>query len=521
MRREIGLTVVLLAALTYLLADSAFGGYRDLRDVLKQYQPPDYLFPDEVATPAETPVKQEKADAFEAEKGRILALKTRWQKALQAPPKETSFYSPNAQLLKELEAAGTDQTASQEALKPQFSLATLETLTLLRNPGVTAAKKHVRATLEQFGQVTTVNEILRQYTAFTEGIMTGVGPMKGKDAVTMKFPFPGVMALKGQVVAQDVRAALEDLEIARRNAVSAARQSHWRLWFIRQAETIIARTVSLLKDLESVADARYGAGKTSFQDVIKVQVKRQVLEEEMRTLREKQRNAEAEIREILYLPPDVQVGIPQVSLITFKLPSLETLYNMALASRQELRRLRTRIGKLERMIEMAERMILPSLSLGFSLYKDEAITQVGSMSKQPTFATSTTASTGAGLPKRPWHGAADAYLREIRLKRQALREELKKAEAATMTMVRKKWFALDQARRERRLYQHTVSPLSQTALDVSTSGYESGSVSFADVIASYTLWLDANLALANWRSVYGISLAELEQAVGRSFSQRR
>jgi outer membrane protein TolC len=72
---------------------------------------------------------------------------------------------------------------------------------------------------------------------------------------------------------------------------------------------------------------------------------------------------------------------------------------------------------------------------------------------------------------------------------------------------------------ERQLYQQSILPLSQSALEVSTSGYESGSVSFADVIASYTLWLNTHLKLANRLRAYGISLAALEQAVGRSFSQ--
>jgi hypothetical protein len=45
-------------------------------------------------------------------------------------------------------------------------------------------------------------------------------------------------------------------------------------------------------------------------------------------------------------------------------------------------------------------------------------------------------------------------------------------------------------------------------------------VTFADVIASYTLWLNTHVKLANRLSAYGISLAALEQAVGRSFSQR-
>jgi outer membrane protein TolC len=58
--------------------------------------------------------------------------------------------------------------------------------------------------------------------------------------------------------------------------------------------------------------------------------------------------------------------------------------------------------------------------------------------------------------------------------------------------------------------------LSQSALDVSTRGYESGTVSFADVIGSYTIWLKASLTLDRKRSDYGIAWAELEQVVGTS-----
>jgi outer membrane protein TolC len=59
-----------------------------------------------------------------------------------------------------------------------------------------------------------------------------------------------------------------------------------------------------------------------------------------------------------------------------------------------------------------------------------------------------------------------------------------------------------------------VVNLSQSALDVTTRGYESGQVSFADVIASYTLWLEANLSLADYQRNLGVAYAELEQTLG-------
>ena len=496
----------------------AHGDYRDLRAAFDQYQPPSHLFRSPVETPTTAPAQN---DAFEAEKQRLTNLKATWQEEIQNLAAPTAFYHPDAQVLAALQAARTDTAAAQDAVSQPFSVDVPAVLALLRSPAIKAADSRVRASLEKFSQISAVDDILRRYTAFTEGAMPGVGPMRGHGGARRQFPFPGVLALKGRVVTQDVLAAREQLEAARRNAVTAARKSHWRLWFLHQAVAITERTIGLLRELEQVSITRYEAGRTSFQDVIKVRVQRELLDERLVTLREELKTTHVEMREILHLPLDTPIGVPQVPVDEADVPDLSSLYEMALAKRQEIKMLSARIGKMDAMIEMAETMLLPALDMGLSVYKDHAVSQVGTQAGQSTFATRTTASAGAGQPKKPWFGFADAYLREMRQKRLALEQELDRLRDATLARVRHKWFALDRARREKRLYQNTVVQLSQAALEVSTSGYESDKVAFADVITSYTLWLDTNLALADKRRAYGTSLAELEQAIGQSFTQRR
>ena len=117
--------------------------------------------------------------------------------------------------------------------------------------------------------------------------------------------------------------------------------------------------VDLLRYLETVANTRYEAGKTSYQDIIKVLINRETLEEDLITLNERQRNLESEIREILNFSPHDPLGSPKTTALLKKIPTAEALYPIALERRQELRRLRARIGKMERLIEMAETMILP------------------------------------------------------------------------------------------------------------------------------------------------------------------
>jgi len=177
--------------------------------------------------------------------------------------------------------------------------------------------------------------------------------------------------------------------------------------------------------------------------------------------------------------------------------------------------MRAMIGKMERMIEMAETMIYPPFTLGFSSYERDEVSRVGSAeTMKDSFSLTTTASMGEGLPKMPWYGANDAYLRETRQRLEALKKDLQMTEASTLLGVREAWFRLDRAQREESLYAERVVILSQAALEAAAAGYSAGKVSFSDVNESYAGWLNANLSLERSRADLGIGRAELEEAVG-------
>jgi outer membrane protein TolC len=296
------------------------------------------------------------------------------------------------------------------------------------------------------------------------------------------------------------------------------RVAFWNLLYNSEARRITIETLDLLDHLEEVAATRYEAGKTSFQDVIKVRIKLDILQEEMISLKEMKKNLDTEILGLLDLPPQTALGPPEARDPPRDVPPLEILYKTALAKRQELGRVREVIGKMERMIEMAETMILPKYTLDLSLYEDSAVKKVGTGATQETFPLGVSASRGKGLPKDPWFGTGEAYLAETRERLRARRADLEGMEKNTITMVRKAWFTLDRAMRKESLYRERIAKNARAALDASTSGYEAGNVTFADVISSYTLWLDANLTRYRKRSDVGIAWAELEQTVGRTLS---
>ena len=499
-------------ALFLLASITGCSDYSALKKDLEQYRPPTYVAPP--AQEEKRPTRSLEDREFALERKRINEAKVRWDKALNAPGREESFYYPPSGLYNVLKPAAADSAIAIEALNPRFSSTTLQTLAFLRNPGIKAGEDRARAAVDTYSQVLALDDILRQYTAFTEALMAGVGPSRGKEPMKMEFPFPGVLALKGEIVGQQIKSVMETLEIAKREAITEARKAYWDLLFVHKATKIAQETLGLYRHLEQVATIRYETGSTSYQDVIKVRIRRELLKEDLDTLRETQRNVESKILEILNLPPETKVGLPENREPPRIVPPLDDLYKLARERRQELRRMRARVGKMERLIEMAETMILPPYTLGFSFFEDDAVNQVGSVATREDFSITTQASTGFGLPKMPWYGVEDAYLRQTQQELNALRRDLEKEEAATMMLVRNAWFRLDLSKREEALYRTSILNLSRTALDVSTQGYEAGNVSFADVITSYTSWLDVNLAAERELSALGIARAQLENVVG-------
>ena len=83
--------LILSVALAALGVASAQGDYRDLRAAFEQYQPPSHLFRHSAEAPPEAPAEN---DAFEAEKQRLLDLKTRWGRGASRLIRARCFLPP-------------------------------------------------------------------------------------------------------------------------------------------------------------------------------------------------------------------------------------------------------------------------------------------------------------------------------------------------------------------------------------------------------------------------------------------
>ena len=512
-----------LRTLALLLAVVVFcpacSHYQKLSADYETYNPPAIVSPP--ISPIPKPVEDSQSDIdFRNQKAMLNEMGSRWEAALNAPGADTRFFSPAPDQLSGLEPAARDAAVAVRALSSRFTLETLEILALLRNSGVISAEKTFRSKLQSYTQISNLDEMLRQYSAFTQAVMTGVGDMADKESPAMKFPFPGVMALKGEIVNQEVKIAREELETVRKTVVTDSRRVFWNLTYNRRAQEITGTTLELLDQLELSARKRYEVGKETLQDVIRVQIQQGKLREEQNTLKEEQKSLQANIRKIADLTPGSDIGFPAIREPRRELPAIDGVSDLAMEQSQELRTIRAMIGGMERMIEMAETEIYPSFTQNLSLFENNAVIQVGTIKTDAPFADVAKSYTGEGLPKNPWFGLGDAYLWETREKLEALRNELKNAENGMRFRVREGWFKLDLAIREERLYTKKIRELSRLSAEVTSLRYEAGVAEMRDVIEFYMTWFGACLTSERKKSEIGIARANLEEIVGISLNLR-
>ena len=509
--------IISTVILSLLLSTTTEAGYDEMKDAYESYHPPSYF--DSQLIPPRRLFPPTSDNSIQTDLERIHELRSKWDGLRSKNDENSAFVVIDPGLMASVAIAGTDTNKAISTLKNNVTIELIEALVLLRNPSIDAARNKLGAAIEKISQIEALDAILRQYSAITEGTMNGIGPRKGKSMVAFEFPFPGILSLKSQIIEKDVEMAMLDLEIARREAVTAVRKSFWDLIYIKKSRAITQEILTMLTQLEEVAATRYEAGKTSYQDVIRLHINKETLETTLKTLSERQTNIETMILSQLDLPVDTKIGEIDYTIRFKALPVIDRMYELAAIHRQEIIKIRANIDKMERVVELAETMILPPYTSNLSTFENKTATSVGTFNQRETFPTRISASKGAGLPKKAWYGSSDAYLRQTREKILALKASLKNMENNTTLLVRDAWFELDRSRREESLLANSVVDLSRNSLGVSTHGYESGTVAFADVFESYKTWFKANLALERKRSDIGVFRAELERVIGKSLSR--
>jgi outer membrane protein TolC len=420
---------------------------------------------------------------------------------------------PDPKRALELAPAAGDDAVAAAALLPRVALGDVELLALLRSPLVRAAERSFRAALEQYGQVSALDEVVRRYASATGSLMSGVGGAMGAGSAA-SFPFPGMLALKGQVVTQDALAARAELGRARRDALAEARRLYWSLAFAHRGAELLGEILGLQEQTVQAVRASYESGQGALADLTQAQVELEKARTERENVVAERGVLEAQLRALLALPREAALGRPLGTEVAPAAGDAGALAAVALERRQELRRMRAMAARMELMLQMAEREITPGFALGASLLENQPLLQDGTMAMREPFETVAPAAVGTGTPLRAFAGRTAGYVRETRERLAALREEIRAEEQATVARVREAWFAFDRAAREERLWSLKVGELTRLASETQDRAYRAGRATLPEALGAAVTARASALEAERRRARLGEAWAELEAAVG-------
>ena len=455
----------------------------------------------EVDTPAPSATKIADTQA------EIQVIKDRWRKILES---DASSNRKSAFLPLDLAPFRLTEAQLDARLAKAVDLPFLIGVLATRNPAVLSTGTSARAALTRYSQASQLDDVLSQYNAFTKQLNTKMSNQRQKEMMAMRFPFPDTLALKGQIVDEDVAIAIETHEISIRDAIANLREAYYSLVFVEQAIVINNESRELLSQMIEVAQAKIRGGKGNSNAVIMAQVELSKQSDAIITLEEQRQTFLARINTLLNRPPDAKIGVLAAVKDVDLAASLDELYLLVIANQQELRQQHRKIVRMELMIELATRMAYPDATLGASYFEDRMRLSSGTGIAPPAFSTGP----DADHTQAASFGQRDAYVREVRVQIKAMQQMLTAMEDKARFVVKTRHFGLATARRSIDLYTHTLLPQAQQAVDATAGSYRSGNSDFLTFLDAERTWLKFRLEKQRALRDFRVHLARLESIVG-------
>ncbi len=313
--------------------------------------------------------------------------------------------------------------------------------------------------------------------------------------LTQLIEYPGKRALRQEAAGHGLEAALWRLEARKRLVISRVKKAYFS---VALAQETIAYYQSLLNFLEEslrTAQARYEAGEVPYLDVLRLELERFNLQNEMIVAEKGLEERWAELN-LLLGGDSVERRKVQVDLAYQPLTRpLEALLEEA-KNRPSLISLRQELARTEAEVGLARKSLLPDLELGVFY---------------PSLRTSSWGF-GVGLSLPLWKTQMKGATQEAVARKQAAAIGLEFQERRIKTGITAVYNLAKSLERRLRLFEHSILEQAQSMLRLAISLYAQGKVGFLELVDVYRLNRETRLAFLNTLFDYQASLAEIEVA---------
>ena len=389
-------------------------------------------------------------------------------------------------------------------LRSKLALPELIQEVLARNPELVAVRKQWEAATNRITQARSLDDPI-----LSVQLWNVPQPFKATQAdntifgLSQNLPFPGKLALKGDVASRSAEMTEQYVRAKERELVARLKQAYYDLFLAQKAVLIHHEQVELLRQFVAIANAKFRGGMGSQADVLKAQVELSLLFQHLPVLEQRRKTAAAMLNTLLDRDTSSPLGLAQEpSQLPINQP-LDDLHSFALNDRPELKAAELDVQRSEQSRALAQRQYYPDFNVAFQRFQNyQANDGFGAyVAMSIPFAFWTKPKYDAGVQE------AEAAVAAAQAQQHTL-ENLTRFQIDDLLA---KLQAIDQVAT---LYRTTILPQAEQSLESARAGYRAGKGGFLDLIDTQRAWRGFQLEYFKALVDRQNRLAELEQVVG-------
>jgi len=380
---------------------------------------------------------------------------------------------------------------------------------LMSNDTLRAARAEFRASTERVRQAGVLPDPKLSAQYYLEPVETRTGPQNAAFSLSQAVPWFHKLSLlrelsNHEAAISGAKLAAVELDVARQ-----VKEAYIEYGFLGQSQQTILDNIELLRYLEGVARSRYAGGKTTYFDVLKIQIELAKSEEKGKALADQAGPLRVHINSLLGSESEraraIPADLPQVHLSKGEGEILTLgLANAPLLIEAQERIARARAGK-----ELAKKDFYPDFT--FSL---KTIVTGSAEFGDPTDSGNDPIIAGVtmNLPifRDRRHGKVAEKEAVISSARSFKQQQIRLLAAE----IEKSLYGYREARRKIALYRDDLLPKVTQQLEVAINGFQSGQSSILELIDAEQNLLNFQLAKSRAVANLALAIARLEARTG-------
>lgn len=370
------------------------------------------------------------------------------------------------------------------------------------NPDIAAALNAWRASAQVSTQVSTLPDPQVTFQQVSVGSPRPFAGFSNSDfayagfGVSQDLPWPGKLRLRAEAADRDAAVSREKFEAARRTVFQQIAAAYFQLAYIRKTVGVLDRNQTLLEQILRIAEARYQLGQGSQQDVLKAQLQKTKILNDISHHHGLMESQQALLRKLLNRGPDGgDIDVDDLA---------ETPLNIS--AEDLLAKVRTQNPEVAAGQEMTRRQSLQVEIARKDRYPDFNVQYMWQHTGAP-FRDYYSLSVSARLPifqKRKLNPELTQAVNELDRSRREYESQVQQ----TFFDVRDQYISAETASQMLKVYREGLIPQALATFRSGLAGYQAGTQDFETLLTAY-------LDVLNFDQEYWKTLAERETALAR------